>query len=89
MDKRILKYPLNTKGRVTDIELPIGNYVCHVATQEGRICLWVEVDLEQEKMHKRTFEIIVTGGSIPKGAVYLQTVQLNGLVLHIHEVYTK
>lgn len=67
----IFKYPIPDKGNLAII--PVGFVPRHIALQDGRYCLWAEVDLKQRLA---TWEIAryATGSKIPEGAHYLGTV---------------
>jgi hypothetical protein len=84
--RRIWKYKL----RITDeqsIEMPTGAQFLSVQFQDGDLCMWALVDLD-EPMHRHRFYVVGTGNPMPRGATYhIGTVQQPGLhlVWHVFE----
>jgi len=71
------------------LKLPTGTRLLYVGMQEGHciestLCVWAEVDEDQDTALMYTFWIIGTGMEVPDGADYLGTVNLNARVFHIY-----
>lgn len=80
--KAVFKYPLTDK----EIQMPKGAIVRHVALQNDRICIWVEVDTDYAS-EGRIFEVYGTGHPIQHiDSIYLGTIQTKfGEVYHVYE----
>lgn len=80
--KRIWKYIL----QITDeqiIEVPSGAKLLHIDQQEGRLCLWMIVDIESE-LTKFVVNIVGTGNPVPNELPpYIGTAQIHTLVWHV------
>lgn len=84
MHRTIHKYNLSaTNGEIT---MPKGAETIAVQEQNGSICLWAIVDLNQPA-EVRTFLTVGTGQRLPKsGLAHIGTVQEGGFVWHVFEV---
>ncbi len=67
----IFKYELQPFAN-TDLLLPLGSVVRHVALQDERACLWVQHDLSQPRA-PRTYATVPTGGYVPPDGEYVGT----------------
>ena len=87
MNRQIWKYTMALGS--TELELPMGAEIVHVASQHDTPCIWVLVDINAEK-EIRTFEWYGTGQSIftPDNRNYVGTIQLaeGTLVYHLFEI---
>ena len=90
MQKQIWKYELPL--RFTCVSMSEGSIIRHVDSQNGIICLWVEVELGTNKKHiTRTFEIFGTGHAIPCDVgierSFIGTVKIDGekFMFHVYE----
>jgi hypothetical protein len=85
--KSIHKYDLPMVGFAT-FDLPKGSGPHHVAFQRGHLRLWVEVDLDAEKVPHH-FEIRMTGGewAVRPIEVYVGTAMTEdgGYVVHVYQ----
>jgi hypothetical protein len=86
--KAIWKYTIDYPFRL-QFGMPKGAIVRHVDEQRNKICLWVEVDTENEE-EQRSFFVIGTGHNFPKDAgvlEYLGTCKMdNGeYIFHVYE----
>lgn len=63
--RTIHKYPLGP-GPITEVEVPRGGRVVHVALQRNVPCAWVEVD-DARPVETRRFDIVGTGTSVWQG----------------------
>jgi hypothetical protein len=87
--KVIYKYPLEITDTQT-VELPYEHRILSVQAQNGILCLWAAVDLEETFKADRTIRIIGTGNQSDELDFYfsgdmefISTVQLSGLVWHV------
>ena len=82
MSKRIFKYELGACERQT-LSLPVSSTLLSVASQNGHLVLWAEVDTD---LPERNFEFAVccTGEESPESyTFFLGTVQISELVFHV------
>lgn len=88
MAKTIWKFKLDTT-EVQYIEMPHGAEVLTVQMQAGDVCIWVLVDMDEERKVQRRFHIFGTGYPIDVRIElrYIGTYQLQGglLVFHVFE----
>lgn len=85
--QKIYKYTL----RITDIqkvEMPMNNTVLSAKEQNGNLCLWVLVDINQKTELNYEIEIFGTGNPFEGGTgvmrEFIDTVVMsNGLVWHL------
>lgn len=80
--KNIFKYTINPHGNTV---LPIGHRLLKVGVQGDDICLWVMVDPDAE-LAPFNYQVIATGGEVPEGAQYIDTVFMDIFVWHIYGV---
>lgn len=74
--------PLNIK---TVTEMPLDHKILKAGEQNGNLVIWIQCDLKC-KYAPEIFEVIKTGGKVPKDHDYIDTVQMfNGLVWHIYK----
>lgn len=84
MTKQFWKFPLSEDKTVLKAPFIVGS-VDVVQVQQGKICLWCEVDPNGTPW-KRTFQIVGTGQDFDgKNLRYVGTIQLAPFVWHIHE----
>lgn len=86
MSKTIWKYPLS---QMDVIDIPVGAEILLVDEQDQRVCMWVCVDPEAEKM-SRTFVTYGTGFDFDDtNHKYIGTAKLASgkLILHVFEVF--
>jgi hypothetical protein len=83
--KTIYKYPLDVLGYVR-LMLPVGAKILTAQVQNNRICLWVEVETEND-LDMRRLWILGTGMKFPLDVDlrYIATVQQGMFVWHVHE----
>ena len=67
-----------------EFDMPAGAEISHIDNQNGRICLWAQVDTNQPT-HLRSFFMAGTGQDIPQDAKYIGTAQLPPRVWHVFE----
>lgn len=85
MNRTIYKIAMNYP--VQTVELPRGAFNLDVETQDGKPCMWFEVD-PSAPPEQRTFVAHGTGHRVEYGEVYIGTahnVEHGGLVFHIYE----
>ncbi len=81
----VWKYTLSRHGLLTTPQMPFGAKVLTVAAQDGEMRLWAEVDPARAQQ-ERQFMAVPTGfDAYLDGTIYLGTVFLDDLVLHIYE----
>jgi hypothetical protein len=81
--RTVYKYELPTDPRF-QIELPKGSSFLHVATQNGKPCMWIEVETNNA-LSPETFEIIGTGHEITEPELgWLGTWQDGPYVWHLY-----
>ena len=90
--KTIWKYSIlsgNRDGVSVELLMKRGAKILYVAEQDGDICLWAMVDVEEEDV-KRYFDVVGTGRKIHEGVKheYVGSAQVMGgkYVFHIFEV---
>jgi len=69
----------------TPVSMPARADILHVASQEGKVCIWALVDPSAPKVERR-FVVVVTGDSVPPYCGRFHgTVLLHGgtVVLHV------
>ena len=82
----IWKYTIGTSGEFR-VEMPVGAIVLSVQLQDGRLCMWAQVE-EGRSLETRYFRACETGDPIPEGEPlrFIDTVQTySGMVYHIFE----
>jgi len=93
-ERKIYKYELDLDKMALEgtdrqtIPMPLTALLEHIGVQNGKICLWAEVNTEYMKGN-RTFCVIGTGYIIPddvKSYDYKATIQMPPFVWHIYEV---
>lgn len=84
--RRVFKYELGFPD--TDLDLPLGAVLLHVAPQNGVPCLWALVDPEAPKA-KCCFAIVGTGHAVPREAAYVGSWQEPPFVWHCFELTSK
>lgn len=90
--KTIYKYELEVKDGIQEVYMPDAADIIHVGEQNGKICMWAEVDTTNIS-EQRYFHVIGTGHPIPntKGiptrSNWTGTVQMPPFVWHVYEVY--
>lgn len=71
------------------IGMPQGARILSFQVQDGKYCLWAEVDSEKPK-RTRAFQIVGTGNEMPpdriEGENYIGTVQNEHFVWHLFEI---
>lgn len=82
MTKRIYKYELAVVDRQF-IRMTRHSDILSVQVQNGKICLWASVTLD-EYHEDVAFFIVGTGHNTPEGE-YLATVQIGELVWHVYK----
>lgn len=63
--------------------------VRHVgADPQGDLCVWIEVDPNEEELHVRKFLIVGTGGEVPDNRIvaHVGSTVEGAYVFHIYEV---
>lgn len=86
--KTIFKYQLETEHLQT-IKLPKGAKVLTGADQRGTICIWAEVDTDNDPdPEERTFAIYGTGHPMKEGVShnFITTFFVGPFVWHLYEV---
>lgn len=77
--RRVWKFPIplfDADGETVAVTMPVGARVLHLGLQQGRPCLWAEVDPENDVV-ARTIQIVATGYSdVPEIGIYLGTLQM-------------
>jgi hypothetical protein len=74
---------------VTELHLPRGATVLHVAEQHGHPCLWEAHAADQVETERRVFQLVGTGHqAVVEPARHVGSVLAQGgyLVLHVFEV---
>lgn len=89
MKNRIYKYPLKIVENQA-ISLPRGSQILSVAGQQGSLCLWAQVPVDDDghahDYENRTIEIVRTGESISLlGLKFIGTVIMKSYVWHVFE----
>lgn len=81
--KKIYKY-IHDKNEF--ISLPGGAIFRKLGVQEGKLCLWFEIDTQIDQYQNRKFTIVGTGQCIPPNYNYIDTFFNAEFVWHVHEV---
>lgn len=85
--KTIHKYPLGY-ANISGIRARSGP-VRHVgADPKGDLCVWIEVDTNEEELHVRKFIIVGTGREVPNDLIleFVGSTVEGDFVFHIYEV---
>jgi DNA-directed RNA polymerase subunit RPC12/RpoP len=82
--KTIWKYELEITDGPQKIDTFAGSNVRYCAMQNGRLCLWIEVDPLQPH-ETRVFYVIGTGHPVSEGRYHVESVQQPPFVWHIYE----
>ena len=83
--RKVFKYGLMpAPGHVQETPMPRGAHIIHAVEQRNVICLWAEVD-ENEEMETRLFQVLGTNHEIDSSATHLGTVQMPPFVWHVYE----
>lgn len=82
MSCEVWKFALSIGDTVC--EMPEDAQILHVATQNGTVCLWAEVETEAVRC-KRTFRIYGTGHRLDPGYTYRGTARVPPFVWHVYE----
>ena len=89
-DKTIWKYELDWDTDIQTIEIPKEGEILSCQVQNGKICLWVKINPEEDKVD-RFIEIVGTGNPMFETfnvkRVFIDTIQFPtlNLVFHIFE----
>lgn len=87
MNSAIYKYPLKHSDRQTII-IKKGAKILTALLQGGLVCLWAEVDTEEDKTEKAIIQIVGTGHKeLSQHREYINTVQVGIYVWHIYRIY--
>lgn len=86
----IWKYSISNGIGYQTISMPKGSKIISAATQRNRICVWAEVDPDNQSLEAHNIELVQTG---PPGTPsdtnrrFIDTVMLydGDLVLHVYE----
>lgn len=85
---RIFKYEIPHTEKKYNLVLPVNSVLIHLGSQNGKICIWAEIDPDETEETIIPLEIIGTGwGFESEGKYHLGTVQMGNFVWHIYEVY--
>lgn len=79
----IYKYQIT--GSDCEIEMPEGSNVLTAHEQNGRICVWAEVDTSKP-LEKRRFVTVGTGYESPADGTYIGTAFIYAYVMHVYEI---
>ena len=90
--EKIFKYEI--KPDELRCEMPQGAKIIHVDSQREHICLWAEVDIDQQDYltEIRQFAVFPTGGYIPEypdiAVKHLKTVKMSDgiFMYHVYEI---
>jgi len=86
--KTIYKYEIPANR--DPIRMPINSKILTVKYQGEKICVWAEVD-KNEEMYERSFDVFGTGHDMNDSPVwnreYLGTVFMADLVFHVYETF--
>ena len=84
----VFKYPLALVAQVQTIAFPMGAQILHVDLNpgaQGNLAIWAEVVREpDDRVVKRRFQIVPTGGAVPLGWKHLGTVLDGSFVWHVY-----
>ncbi len=84
----VFKYELEVTDR-QEIPLPPRATILSAQVQQGKVCLWAEVDYDELYLAEpRHIRIHGTGHPVTESLRFIDTVQLSGgkLVFHVFEV---
>ena len=70
---KVRKYILHAGAKSQWIVIPQGAEPLHLAAQGNAICLWMQVNPNEEKIKKEIFCVDTGGETIPPGAAHLGT----------------
>jgi hypothetical protein len=84
MSKYVWKYPLEIKNGGQKIDTFAGSNIVHCDSQNGQLCLWIEVDPSNRPLTV-IFHVIGTGHPIPPGTSWVGTAQQPPFVWHVYE----
>lgn len=80
--KTVYKYPIRIDDHIL-VEMPKGAKVLHAAEQFGRLCLWAEIDTEEERVDERHFRIAGTGHNLETKTIKAETLEfVSTVVMH-------
>ena len=85
----IYKYPFPRVFPPASFKLtmPVGAVIIEFANQDGRPCIWAQLDHDELEDEERSFTLVGTGRAIPDGATYIGTIHIPGpLVWHLFEL---
>lgn len=87
---KVYKYPviypvIQYPGVPAAVTLPIGARVLCSGVQAGIFVIWAEVP-EGTGAEERVFSFLPTGGTVPPGATYINTVFTGEFVWHCYEL---
>lgn len=83
--KTVFKYPIPATSKSFSEVLPRGFKFLRMLTQNGTMCMWLEVDKDAIK-DQINFELFGTGQDIPVHAKYLSTYDVGPFVLHLYQL---
>jgi hypothetical protein len=87
--RTVHKFPLGDSD-ATHLSLPVGANLLHVAIQNRRFCLWVELhDNPRQDMEEYVVTIVPTGAEVPLNSRYINTFfsdTMGTFVFHAYEV---
>ncbi len=84
MNEAIWKFPLEVTQSPQILLIPKGAKLLFIAMQEGKICLWMELEQSAEK-ERRKFIVVGTGWELPPDRNYCGTVLVDPYVWHVFE----
>lgn len=80
---RIFKYQLDSVNQ--SVTVPRGAKLLKIMMQSGQPTAWFEVD-EKQPMENRRIHWVVTGGSPPPHATYIDTLCIDGFhIIHFYD----
>lgn len=83
--RMVYKYFLEVEDEEQVLTLQSSRPVVSVAGQDGKVCLWIEIDTELKET-KHIFRVFGTGHKIPLGWDYIGTAQVFPFVWHVYEL---
>ena len=84
--KAIWKFELELQGDQL-IHMPVDAEIISYQSQNGRIVIWIVVDIWQKMTEPRKFRLIGTGQPFEDfGGSYIGSAQNNGFVWHLYEI---
>lgn len=84
MKKHIHKFTLMLGQNTVRSEGRIIGFL-HVAFQGDKLCIWVEVDTDDDA-HLNHFHVVGTGFSVPEGGAHIGSVVEDPYVWHVYQV---